>query len=108
MATSGSETTTTSAPVPATVYNTFPYNGHVGGHEFIDRIETPGCRRILYAILEPDVRKRVTIEQVVRDEWVARIRFCTDRVSLQEQQAAMVFGGPAAAGAANAAKYMQG
>ncbi|CAO3566774.1 unnamed protein product [Mortierella alpina] len=107
--TSCAETTTTttgaSAPVvPATVYNTFAYNGHVGGHEFIDRIETPGCRRVLYAILEPDVRKRVTIEQVVRDEWVARIRFCTDRVSLQEEQAAMVFG----PGGASAAKYMQG
>lgn len=90
-------------PVPATVYNTFPYNGHVGGHEFIDRIETPGCRRILYAILEPDVRKRVTIEQVVRDDWVARIRYCTDSVSKQEQQAAMVFGQ-----GASPAKYMQG
>ncbi|KAF9986305.1 serine/threonine-protein kinase HAL4/sat4 [Mortierella antarctica] len=90
-------------PVPATVYNTFPYNSHVGGHEFIDRIETPGCRRILYAILEPDVRKRVTIEQVVRDDWVARIRYCTDSVSKQEQQAAMVFGQ-----GASVAKYMQG
>ncbi|KAG9322336.1 hypothetical protein KVV02_001557 [Mortierella alpina] len=90
-------------PVPATVYNTFPYNNHVGGHEFIDRIETPGCRRILYAILEPDVRKRVTIEQVVRDDWVARIRYCTDSVSKQEQQAVMVFGQ-----GASVAKYMQG
>ncbi|KAI7826168.1 kinase-like domain-containing protein [Gamsiella multidivaricata] len=54
---------------------------------FIDRIETPGCRRVLYAILEPDARKRLTIEQVVRDEWVRRIRYCTDSPMKQEEQA---------------------
>ncbi|KAF9572341.1 serine/threonine-protein kinase HAL4/sat4 [Mortierella alpina] len=101
--TDGTTCSGASTPVPETVYNTFPYNGHIGGHEFIDRIETPGCRRILYAILEPDVRKRVTIEQVVKDDWVARIRYCTDSVSKQEQQAVMVFGQ-----GANPAKYMQG
>ncbi|KAG0260059.1 serine/threonine-protein kinase HAL4/sat4 [Mortierella polycephala] len=71
------ETVASTCP-PPTVYNTFAYNGNLGGHQFIDRIENPGCRRILYAILEPDARKRVTIDQIVNDEWVAKIRYCTD------------------------------
>ncbi|KAG0211034.1 serine/threonine-protein kinase HAL4/sat4 [Mortierella sp. GBA30] len=100
---SGESAMSIAAPIPATVYNTYAYNGHLGGHEFIDRMENPGCRRILYAILEPDVRKRVTIEQVVKDDWVARIRHCTDCVSKQEQQAALVFGRGTSPG-----KYMQG
>ncbi|KAF9366853.1 hypothetical protein BGX34_003953 [Mortierella sp. NVP85] len=73
------------------VYNTYAYNNHIGGHGFIDRIESPGCRRVLYGILEPDARKRLTIDQVVNDEWVARIRYCTDCVTKQEQQV-MMFG----------------
>ncbi|KAF9180428.1 serine/threonine-protein kinase HAL4/sat4 [Haplosporangium sp. Z 767] len=72
-----SETVASACP-PPTVYNTFTYNGHLGGHQFIDRIENPGCRRILYAILEPEAQKRVTIDQIVNDEWVANIRYCTD------------------------------
>ncbi|KAG0307437.1 serine/threonine-protein kinase HAL4/sat4 [Dissophora globulifera] len=79
-----------------TIYNTFAYNGYIGGHEFIDRIETPGCRRVLYAILEPDARKRLTIDQVVNDDWVSQIRHCTDCPEKQEQQAAMIFGSAAA------------
>ncbi|KAG0045493.1 serine/threonine-protein kinase HAL4/sat4 [Gryganskiella cystojenkinii] len=66
------------------VYNTYTYNGHLGGHEFIDRIETPGCRRILYAIMEPDPKKRLTIEQVAADEWVSRIHFCSDEIQRVE------------------------
>ncbi|KAI8604724.1 kinase-like domain-containing protein [Dissophora ornata] len=54
-------------------------------------IETPGCRRVLYGILEPDARKRLTIDQVVNDDWVSRIRYCTDCTDKQEQQVAMVF-----------------
>ncbi|KAG0280884.1 serine/threonine-protein kinase HAL4/sat4 [Linnemannia exigua] len=77
---------------PPAVYNTFSYNGYLGGHEFIDRIEIPGCRRILYAILEPDARKRVTIDQVLADEWVSQIRYCTDNLDAQEEQAALAFG----------------
>ncbi|KAK3822882.1 MAG: kinase-like domain-containing protein [Benniella sp.] len=53
--------------------------------------QSPGCRRVLYGILEPDARKRLTIDQVVNDEWVARIRYCTDCVIMQEQQV-MMFG----------------
>ncbi|KAF9923191.1 serine/threonine-protein kinase HAL4/sat4 [Linnemannia zychae] len=78
--------------VPPTVYNTFGYNGFIGGHEFIDRIETPGCRRVLYAILEPDARKRITIDQVIADEWISRIRYCTDNHAAQEEQMRLVFG----------------
>jgi len=73
------------------VYNTYAYNNHIGGHGFIDRIDSPGCRRVLYGILEPDARKRLTIDQVVNDEWMARIRYCTDCVTKQEQQV-MMFG----------------
>ncbi|KAF9125650.1 serine/threonine-protein kinase HAL4/sat4 [Mortierella sp. 14UC] len=89
---SGTFTTLSPAVVPPAVYNTFPYNNYLGGHGFIDRIETPGCRRILYAILEPNARKRVTIDQVLADEWVSRIRYCTDNLDAQEKQAALVFG----------------
>ncbi|KAG0076358.1 serine/threonine-protein kinase HAL4/sat4 [Linnemannia elongata] len=91
-------TTTTIAVVPPAVYNTFAYNNHLGGHEFIDRIESPGCRRILYAILEPDARKRVTIDQVLADEWVSKIRYCTDSLAAQEDQASLVFGRDAVTG----------
>lgn len=91
-------TTTTIAVVPPAVYNTFAYNNHLGGHEFIDRIESPGCRRILYAILEPDARKRVTIDQVLADEWVSKIRYCTDNLAAQEDQACLVFGRDAVTG----------
>ncbi|KAF8940926.1 serine/threonine-protein kinase HAL4/sat4 [Dissophora ornata] len=83
--------TAATAAVPPAVYNTYAYNGHIGGHEFLDRIETPGCRRVLYGILEPDARKRLTIDQVVNDDWVSRIRYCTDCTDKQEQQVAMVF-----------------
>jgi len=83
---------TATAAVPPAVYNTYAYNGYIGGHEFLDRIETLGCRRVLYAILEPDVRRRLTIDQVVNDDWVSRIRHCTDCTDKQEQQAMMVFG----------------
>ncbi|KAF9434637.1 serine/threonine-protein kinase HAL4/sat4 [Entomortierella beljakovae] len=69
-------------------YNTFSYNGHIGGHEFLDKMEASGCRRIIYAILEPDARKRATIDQVANDDWVSKIRYCTDCVDKQEQQAA--------------------
>ncbi|KAK3837627.1 MAG: serine threonine-protein kinase hal4 sat4 [Linnemannia elongata] len=68
------------------------------GHEFIDRIENPGCRRILYAILEPDARKRVTIDQILADVWVNKIRYCTDNLAAQEEQACLVFGRDAVAG----------
>ncbi|KAF9359884.1 serine/threonine-protein kinase HAL4/sat4 [Mortierella sp. AD094] len=85
-------TTTTAAVIPPVVYNTYSYNGYIGGHEFLDRMETPGCRRIMYAILEPDARKRVTIDQVVNDEWVSRIRYCTDCPVKQEQQATAMYG----------------
>ncbi|KAF9152611.1 serine/threonine-protein kinase HAL4/sat4, partial [Linnemannia schmuckeri] len=79
--------TPSTATIPPTIYNTFAYNSYLGGHEFIDRIETPGCRRILYAILEPDARKRVTIDQILADEWVSKIRYCTDNLTAQEEQA---------------------
>ncbi|KAI1306464.1 serine/threonine-protein kinase HAL4/sat4 [Mortierella claussenii] len=78
--------------VPPAVYSTFAYNHHVGGHEFLDRMEAPGCRRVMYGVLEPDSRKRLTIDQVVNDEWISQIRYCTDCVEKQEQQVAMVFG----------------
>lgn len=94
-ASSQSSTTTV---VPPAVYNTYPYNNYLGGHEFIDRIETPGCRRIMYAIMEPNARKRLTIDQVLADEWVSRIRYCTDNLVAQEEQACMVFGRDAVAG----------
>ncbi|KAF9085707.1 serine/threonine-protein kinase HAL4/sat4 [Mortierella sp. AD031] len=84
--------------VPPAAYNTFSYNGHLGGHEFIDRTETPGCRRVLYAVLEPDARKRLTIDQVLADEWVSRIRHCTDNILSQEEQAMMVYGRDAVMG----------
>ncbi|KAF9970272.1 serine/threonine-protein kinase HAL4/sat4 [Actinomortierella ambigua] len=71
---------------PTYIYNTFAYNRFLGGHEFIDRIEAPGCRRVLYAILEPNVRRRLTIEQVLQDEWVQQIRYCTNDPEKQEQQ----------------------
>ncbi|KAF9947079.1 serine/threonine-protein kinase HAL4/sat4, partial [Modicella reniformis] len=83
-------TPTTTATVP-TVYSTYAYNNYIGGHRFIDRMEPPGCRRVLYGILEPDARKRMTIDQVVNDEWVNHIRYCTDCVTKQEQQAMVVF-----------------
>ncbi|KAI8357728.1 kinase-like domain-containing protein [Mortierella sp. GBAus27b] len=60
------------------------------------RIETPGSRRVLYGILEPDARRRLTIDQVANDEWVSRIRFCTDCPMKQEQQAVMIYGKDAA------------
>ncbi|KAF8982118.1 serine/threonine-protein kinase HAL4/sat4 [Entomortierella lignicola] len=84
--------TASAASIPPTVYNTYSYNGYIGGHEFLDRIETPGCRRIMYAILEPDAKKRVTIDQVVNDEWVSRIRYCTDCPMKQDQMATAMFG----------------
>lgn len=93
-----SSPTSTTTVVPPAVYNTYPYNNYLGGHEFIDRIETPGCRRILYAILEPDARKRLTIDQVLADEWVSRIRYCTDNLDAQKEQACMVFGKGAVTG----------
>lgn len=71
---------------PLSAYNTYEYNQHLGGHEFIDRIETVGCRRVLYAILEPEPKRRLTIDQVANDEWVYRIRYCTDEIEKQEQQ----------------------
>ncbi|KAG0228202.1 serine/threonine-protein kinase HAL4/sat4 [Actinomortierella wolfii] len=71
------------------IYNTYSYNQFLGGHEFIDRIEPPGCRRVLYAILEPDSRRRLTIDQVLQDEWVQQIRYCTDDPEKQEEQCAM-------------------
>ncbi|KAF9119262.1 serine/threonine-protein kinase HAL4/sat4 [Mortierella sp. GBA39] len=98
---SSSSTTTTiisTTAVPPAVYNTFAYNNYLGGHEFIDRIEIPGCRRILYAILEPNARKRVTIDQVLADDWVSKIRHCTDNLTAQEEQACLVFGRDAVAG----------
>ncbi|KAF9542497.1 hypothetical protein BGW38_009789 [Lunasporangiospora selenospora] len=82
-------------------YNTYAYNDHIGGHEFIDRIELPGCRRVLYAILEPDSQKRLTIDQIIGDEWVASICHCTDVLAKQGLQAAMVHGP-----GASASKYM--
>ncbi|KAG9064603.1 serine/threonine-protein kinase HAL4/sat4 [Linnemannia hyalina] len=91
-------TTTTTTAVPPAVYNTFAYNNYLGGHEFIDRIEIPGCRRILYAILEPNAHKRVTIDQVLADDWVSKIRHCTDNFAAQEEQACLVFGRHAVAG----------
>ncbi|KAG0285582.1 serine/threonine-protein kinase HAL4/sat4 [Linnemannia gamsii] len=94
----GSSSSSTTTIIPPAVYNTYPYNNYLGGHEFIDRIETPGCRRIMYAILEPDARKRLTIDQVLADEWVSRIRYCTDNLVAQEEQACMVFGRDAVAG----------
>ncbi|KAG0259469.1 serine/threonine-protein kinase HAL4/sat4 [Actinomortierella ambigua] len=74
---------------PVYIYNTYAYSRFLGGHEFIDRIEAPGCRRVLYAILEPDVRRRLTIEQVLQDEWVQQIRYCTNEPEKQEQQCLM-------------------
>ncbi|KAG0037247.1 serine/threonine-protein kinase HAL4/sat4 [Podila clonocystis] len=71
---------------PLSAYNTYGYNQHLGGHEFIDRIETVGCRRVLYAILDPEPKRRLTIDQVANDEWVQRIRYCTDEIVKQEQQ----------------------
>ncbi|KAF9116652.1 serine/threonine-protein kinase HAL4/sat4 [Mortierella sp. AM989] len=87
--------------LPAT-YSTYSYNGYIGGHEFLDRIKNPGCRRILYAILEPDARKRVTIDQVVNDDWVSRIRYCTDCTIKQGQQAAAMHGQ-----GASSSRYLQ-
>ncbi|KAF8925379.1 hypothetical protein BGZ47_003301, partial [Haplosporangium gracile] len=89
--------TSTTATISPAIYNTFAYNNYLGGHEFIDRIETPGCRRILYAILELDARKRVTIDQILADEWVSKIRYCTDNLAAQEEQACLVFGKDAVA-----------
>ncbi|KAF9908362.1 serine/threonine-protein kinase HAL4/sat4 [Linnemannia zychae] len=109
---SGSSTLATFSPaaIPPAVYNTFPYNDYLGGHEFIDRIETPGCRRILYAILEPNPRKRVTIDQVLADEWVSRIRYCTDNLNAQDEQAALLFGrnfgGSLAVGGGGGERYL--
>lgn len=77
---------------PLSAYNTYGYNQHLGGHEFIDRIETVGCRRVLYSILEPEPKRRLTIDQVANDEWVHRIRYCTDEIVKQEQQAVMHLG----------------
>lgn len=77
---------------PLSAYNTYGYNQHLGGHEFIDRIETVGCRRVLYAILEPEPKRRLTIDQVANDEWVYRIRYCTDEIEKQEQQTLLHLG----------------
>lgn len=82
-------TSAASAMTPPAVYNTYAYNGYIGGHEFIDRIEIPGCRRILYAIMEPDPKKRLTIDQVQADEWMSKVRFCSDeseKPTLQQQR----------------------
>ncbi|OAQ27857.1 Pkinase-domain-containing protein [Linnemannia elongata AG-77] len=67
-------------------------------HSEVQRRLHPGCRRILYAILEPDARKRVTIDQVLADEWVSKIRYCTDNLAAQEDQASLVFGRDAVTG----------
>lgn len=77
---------------PLSAYNTYGYNRHLGGHEFIDRIETVGCRRVLYAILEPEPKRRLTIDQVANDEWVYKIRYCTDDNEKQEQQTLLHLG----------------
>ncbi|KAG0029476.1 serine/threonine-protein kinase HAL4/sat4 [Podila clonocystis] len=77
---------------PLSAYNTYGYNQHLGGHEFIDRIETVGCRRVLYAILDPEPKRRLTIDQVANDEWVQQIRYCTDEIVKQEQQTVMHVG----------------
>ncbi|KAF9405562.1 serine/threonine-protein kinase HAL4/sat4, partial [Podila epigama] len=85
-------TSRASGSTPKSAYNTFAYNQHLGGHEFIDRIETVGCRRVLYAILEPEPKRRLTIDQVANDEWVSRIRYCTDEIEKQEEQTRMHLG----------------
>jgi len=77
------------ATTPPAVYNTYAYNGYIGGHEFIDRIEIPGCRRVLYAIMEPDPKRRLTIDQVQADEWMSKVRYCSDEIgkpTLQQQR----------------------
>ncbi|KAG0336507.1 serine/threonine-protein kinase HAL4/sat4 [Podila humilis] len=81
-----------STMAPHKMYNTYEYNHHLGGHEFIDQMGTPGCRRVMYAILEPEPRRRLSINQVVNDEWVQRIRHCTDDIEKQEQQASVHLG----------------
>jgi hypothetical protein len=88
--------TSTVKSASTATYYTYAYNNYIGGHGFIDRIETPGSRRVLYGILEPDARRRLTIDQVANDEWVSRIRFCTDCPIKQEQQAVMIYGKDAA------------
>ncbi|CAG8592630.1 10544_t:CDS:2 [Ambispora leptoticha] len=37
-----------------------------------------GCRDLLYKILEPDVKKRITIEQIKENNWFKSIEACTD------------------------------
>ncbi|KAJ3372247.1 serine/threonine-protein kinase HAL4/sat4 [Allomyces arbusculus] len=43
--------------------------------EALDRLPN-GCRELMYKILEPDPKKRITIDDVLADEWFKSIQVC--------------------------------
>ncbi|CAG8521166.1 4705_t:CDS:2 [Ambispora gerdemannii] len=50
---------------------------NTGQYELIERLPR-GCRNLLYKILEPDVKKRITIDQIKENNWFKSIEVCTD------------------------------
>ena len=45
-----------------------------------------GCRELMYKILEPNAKKRITIEGIKQDPWFISIESCSDTPSKKLKQ----------------------
>src|SRR5688572_13881529 len=50
---------------------------HRHAYEPIERLPK-GCRELVYGVLEPEPKKRLTIKKITDDSWFKSIEVCTD------------------------------
>lgn len=65
-------------------YGNYLETRNVGLYEPFEKLPR-GCRDLLYKILEPDPKKRYTIEKIKRDSWFNEIESCTESRPLSQK-----------------------
>lgn len=52
------------------------YLDHLNNFSLFEKYSSP-IKKLLYGILQPDARKRITIKEILEDPWIKSICFCT-------------------------------
>ncbi|CAG8477084.1 5715_t:CDS:2 [Racocetra fulgida] len=65
-------------------YTNYLETKNLGLYEPFEKLPS-GCRELMYKILEPDAKKRITIERIEKDTWFQMIECCAGSCSLTKK-----------------------